>query len=375
MKKDNDLLKLHSGRRRFLTLASLGAALGVSGACTRVPETGRGYAPVRASADRVIRTVSGLRPYRPSGFVVRSERIGNKTVVHNYGHGGAGVTLSWGTAWLAADEAVATGALSFAVLGAGAVGLATARLLQRRGLEVVIYARELPPDTTSNVAGALWFPTSVYEPGRVSPEFMGQFTEACQISHRMFQSLVGERYGIRWIENHYLYKTLRETEYPGGPNLYPGKRLTQNPNVFFGSPYTQQFFTMMIDPAIYLDAMLGDFFRAGGEVKVTEFSDLEAVMALPETVIVNCTGLGARDLFNDDELIPVKGQLTILLPQPEVDYTYVAPEPDNLLYMFPRANEIVLGGTSEPNNWSLDVDPEQVDRMLEGHSSIAATLR
>ena len=98
MKKDNDLLKLHSGRRRFLTLASLGAALGVSGACTRVPETGRGYAPVRASADRVIRTVSGLRPYRPSGFVVRSERIGNKTVVHNYGHGGAGVTISWGCA-------------------------------------------------------------------------------------------------------------------------------------------------------------------------------------------------------------------------------------------------------------------------------------
>jgi len=121
--------------------------------------------------------------------------------------------------------------------------------------------------------------------------------------------------------------------------------------------------------------MLGDFLRAGGEVQITEFGDLEAVMALPESVIVNCTGLGARDLFNDDELIPVKGQLIMLLPQPKVDYTYVAPEPGNLLYMFPRANEIVLGGTSEPNNWSLDVDPEQVDRMLEGHSSIAATLR
>lgn len=375
MIKTTDLLKLRFDRRSFLALAGLVPTLSITGACTGVSETGRRYAPVKVSADRIIRTVAGLRPYRPSGFVVRSERMGHKTIVHNYGHGGAGVTLSWGTASLAVDEAVATGARNFAVLGAGAVGLATARLLQRRGLGVAIYARELPPDTTSNVAGALWFPTSVYEPGRTSPEFMDQFTQACRISHRMFQALVGERYGVRWLENHYLYKTLRETAYPGGSDLYPGQRLNEDPSVFFGVPYTQQFFTMMIDPTVYLDALLRDFLHAGGGLTVTAFGDLEAVMALPETVVMNCTGLGAKDLFDDDELTPVKGQLIMLLPQAEVDYTYVAPEPHNLLYMFPRANEIVLGGTSEPDNWSLDVDSEQIDRMLQGHGSIAAALR
>src|SRR5687768_12463736 len=64
--------------------------------------------PVRVSADREIRTVVGLRPFRPAGFVVEVKRFGVKTVVHNYGHGGAGVTLSWGTAELAVRELTKT---------------------------------------------------------------------------------------------------------------------------------------------------------------------------------------------------------------------------------------------------------------------------
>ena len=98
---------------------------------------------VKVAADREIRTVVGLRPFRPSGFVVRAEKLGDKLVVHDYGHGGAGLTLSWGTAQLAIDLAAEALAQRgrVAVLGCGAVGLATARLLQQRGLEVTIYAR------------------------------------------------------------------------------------------------------------------------------------------------------------------------------------------------------------------------------------------
>ena len=58
-------------------------------------------APVIVDESRVIRTGAGLRPYRRSGFVVREDRIGEKRLIHNYGHGGAGITLSWGTAKLA----------------------------------------------------------------------------------------------------------------------------------------------------------------------------------------------------------------------------------------------------------------------------------
>ena len=68
----------------------------------------RRFAPVKVSRDRIIREIVGLRPYRPEGFVVDAERVGNKLLIHNYGHGGAGITLSWGCA----DEVVATVAAS-----------------------------------------------------------------------------------------------------------------------------------------------------------------------------------------------------------------------------------------------------------------------
>ncbi|HCH37251.1 MAG TPA: hypothetical protein DEU67_04440, partial [Acidobacteria bacterium] len=113
-------------------------------------------AKVKVSSDRIIRTTIGLRPVRQSGFVLKSETIGEKTVIHNYGHGGSGMSLSWGTAHLAVEEALRTGQKKYAVLGAGVVGLSTARLLQRQGYEVTIYAKDLPPCTTSNMSAA-WF--------------------------------------------------------------------------------------------------------------------------------------------------------------------------------------------------------------------------
>src|SRR4026208_1159997 len=92
-------------RRNFLSGAAAMSALMMSTRLTRAFEEQRRFAPVKVSRDRVIREVVGLRPYRPSGFVVDAERFGKKLLVHNYGHGGGGVTLSWGTASLAVDLA------------------------------------------------------------------------------------------------------------------------------------------------------------------------------------------------------------------------------------------------------------------------------
>jgi glycine/D-amino acid oxidase-like deaminating enzyme len=148
-------------RRAFLRAAIGAAACGAVSACAPRPfvvgstRPSRRLARVRVSPDRVIRTVAGLRPFRPSGFVVGSQRMGEKFLVHNYGHGGGGITLSWGTSQLAVEELAGwSGARDpCAVIGCGAVGLATARLLQRPGAAVTIYAKDLPPNTTSNVAG------------------------------------------------------------------------------------------------------------------------------------------------------------------------------------------------------------------------------
>src|SRR6202049_3322662 len=128
-------------RRHFLGLVGLTSACSARRAGIRPPAAplvSRRFAPVNVSTERIIRTVTGLRPFRPSGFVVRTESIEGKTIVHNYGHGGGGVTLSWGSAHLAVEHALPTGAMRMAVLGSGAVGLATARLLQERGVDVTI---------------------------------------------------------------------------------------------------------------------------------------------------------------------------------------------------------------------------------------------
>jgi hypothetical protein len=109
---------------------------------------------------RVIRTTVGLRPHRDSGFVLKAETFDHKTVFHNYGFGGAGMSLAWGTGAMAADMVLAVGDRRAAVLGCGSPGLTAARQLQRRGFDVTIYAMALPPYTTSNMSMAGFTPTS-----------------------------------------------------------------------------------------------------------------------------------------------------------------------------------------------------------------------
>lgn len=192
-------------RRELLVSA---APLWLSGCAARrtsiVPPSAIRLARVRVAPERVIRTIVGLRPFRPSGFVVRAEKLGEKTVIHNYGHGGAGITLSWGTAQLAVAEAEQSGVRQAGVIGCGVVGLSTARLLQQRGYAVTIYAKSVPPDTTSNVAGGLWSPVTVYDHERVTPEFRRQFGEAARFAFRRYQSLAGDAYGVRWLPVYYL---------------------------------------------------------------------------------------------------------------------------------------------------------------------------
>src|SRR6059036_1100400 len=95
---------------------------------------------VEASWDRVIRTTVGLRPHRDSGFMLKAEKLDAKTVIHNYGHGGAGMSLSWGTGFLVAELALEHSERNAAVIGCGAAGLTCARQLQRRGFDITIYA-------------------------------------------------------------------------------------------------------------------------------------------------------------------------------------------------------------------------------------------
>jgi glycine/D-amino acid oxidase-like deaminating enzyme len=255
--------------------------------------------------------------------VVRAEKLGEKLVIHNYGHGGGGVTLSWGTSQIAVELLPGEPFSAVAVIGCGAVGLATARLLQDRGLHVTIYASEMSPNTTSNIAGGQWSPFDVFQSGKQNAAFMNQFLRATELAYLQYQTLVSPRYGIRWIRNYSLrHHEFDESDLEGMRSpirkFMPGMRdLSDSQHPFSGYQYVRLYDTMLIEPPIYLNAMLTDFRIAGGAVRMVKFEQVTQLQQLAEPVIFNCTGLGARALFGDQELTPIKGQLTVLLPQAE----------------------------------------------------------
>src|SRR5215472_11575181 len=200
-------------RRTLLKTGTLAlAGFGVGGCRTTGSLAPAATAPRRprlaltrpqVSLDRIVRTTVGLRPHRDGGFVLRAEKIGVKTIIHNYGHGGTGMSLAWGLGVAVADLARETGERRVAVLGAGSPGVCSARQMQRRGYDVTIYAATVPPDTTSNMSLAGFTPTTaLITNDRRTPEWDAQFLRAAEISYRELQLLVGRDYGVYWIDTY-----------------------------------------------------------------------------------------------------------------------------------------------------------------------------
>lgn len=310
-----------------------------------------------------MRLTTGLRPYRPGGYRVAPDRLPDgRPLVHNYGHGGSGVTISWGTAEDAATLAIGTGARHAAVLGTGVVGLSTARVLQQSGISVTLYTRELPLQTTSAAAGALWAPFALLDPEHCTDEMAATLTDVCARSRARFDALDRERYGLRdlplWVVG---VDTLGWEMSATG--AFRGHADDPRRMGIAADTGWCDDTGLLIDPTIYLPALLEDIREAGGEVRLQTFESLDDVVTLPEDVIVNCTGLGARSLFGDETLQPIKGQLVHLQPNPAIDLMLL--DEASGTYIFPRPTSTVLGGSFIPGEWSLDPDAEVTARILE----------
>src|SRR5215467_457219 len=117
--------------------------------------------------------IAGVRPYRNGSYRLDAETASGKFIVHNYGHGGAGITMSWGCAAKVRDLVVAhiaahKGERRIAVLGAGVMGLTVATLLSqlKQRLHLTIYAKDFYPKPTSYKTGRQWTPSTVEHHGR-----------------------------------------------------------------------------------------------------------------------------------------------------------------------------------------------------------------
>lgn len=313
------------------------------------------FYPVNVSEDRILETVRGLRPGRSGGFRLEAELFDDQTVVHNYGHGGDGVTLSWGCARLAADRVLEVEATDIAVVGAGVQGLTTALLLLQAGRQVTVYAEAFTPQVTSDVAGAIILTAGRY--GSVPANVVRRVNQWARQGFEPYLTQPG--YGVTETRYHNLNCRRFGDQLPGVDAL-------------FGCAVGQTYSTIMVDMSQYLPRLMEDIRALGGVFYTQRFESLEHVRSLlSQKMIVNCTGLGAGALCGDEAVYPLWGQLVRLQPQPEIDYAYTARGLEGNLYMLPRETSIVLGGTRRRGEMSLEPDEADIARLLREHKKLA----
>ena len=335
-------------RRFFLQGCAALAVSGLAG-CVKRPATAPALPfydatgpiiPIRAHVDRIFRITVCLRPFRAAGPRLDVERLGDKVVVHNYGHGGSGWSLSWGSADVVVRKAIeaSNGSNETAVIGCGALGLTAAMTAQRAGLRVTIYAKERPPFVRSSWATGSWTPDSRIALTSASPADFGVLWEQmARTSFSMYQSYLGMAgTPIEWTDRYSLFD--EEPQGVGGLRRhqegdhdwarYSGRiaDLTPRPQSLppgthpFPTKYVYRNTSLTFNVADYARQLMNDFQIAGGRVETREFHSPEEVAALPEPVIINCTGYGARRLWSDESVVPVRGQIAWLIPQEGVHY-------------------------------------------------------
>lgn len=375
---------MNPSRRHFLAATSLLALGGCASDWTRFgaptvarPISALPFARPVVRMEDILAVRVGLRPFRQSGFVVRGERMGDKIVIHNYGHGGAGITLSWGSSTLAARELPDIADKRVAVIGGGVMGLTTARLAQQRGWKVTLYAREFSPHTTSDIAGGYWAPTGVSWRSMEKPSFNAQLDEALALSHASFTAQVGDTYGVSRRENYHL-RADSAASAPAylerWPQFFPLAKILEADAHPFPEARVLRHESLMIEPPIFLARLMEEVVALGGSMVQREFAAREEILALDEPVIFNCTGLGARILFGDEELTPIRGQVVLMKPDPAIDFlTHGGGE--QTLYMFPRQDALLMGGTFERGLSHTTPDDATTLRIVNEHRRLFAAMR
>ena len=358
--------------------------LAASGAALALPAHALDFAPprppaaMRASVDRIVDIAVGIRPFRAQGPRIEAERLHGRTVVHHYGHGGSGWSLSWGSAQRALALIQASGARPgsrIAVIGCGAIGLTTARTAQQAGYKVRLYAKDRPPRVHSSAATGLWTPDSrIVTEEHASDAWTTGWEAMARASFKAHQGYLGLPSGpVEWHDGYVvadegfdqpLPSYAAHGSEPDYPDLAPriadlrpqGKALAAGEHPF-RQPHVRRFTQLVFNIPAYQRLLLEDFARDGGELVQREFRSPREFARLPEPLIVNCTGDGARTLLADASLTPVRGQTARLIPQPEVDYALIYR--GHNLVVLPRRDGLLVAAMGEHDFGSDDLRPDR----------------
>lgn len=245
------------------------------------------------------------------------------------------------------------------VVGAGVIGLSCAVRLAESGYDVGVIARDLPLETTSAVAAAIWYPYLSAPQDRVAAWSRTTYGELVKLAGS--EPSVRLRHGREFLTE--------PAPDPWWADALPDlERVSSRPAGFRDG---WSFTTPVIEMPVYLQSLVRRLEAAGGTISRAALSGLPNSAA----VVVNCAGLGARLTAGDPTVSPVRGQV-LYVEQPGLTEWLIADRgPKDLTYVVPREHDVVVGGTSEPDNWDLAVDPETAEQILDRARELVPALR
>jgi len=251
--------------------------------------------------------------------------------------------------------------LDVVVIGAGVSGLTTALCLAEAGLAVSVRAAEPPLATTSAAAGALWGLHLVGLDERVA--------RWADVTLARLLDMVGDpATGVRLVSG---VEASRSAQHDQDPPAWLASADGQRPRPAARLPagYASgwEITAPLVAMPVYLGCLLDRLLQAGADFRDDcAFGSLsDAIEQSGARVVVNCSGIGARALVPDPSVTPVRGQV-VVVANPGVSEFFVGagPGPDDLTYLFPHRDSVVLGGTEQPGNWSTEPDPATAERIL-----------
>lgn len=246
---------------------------------------------------------------------------------------------------------------SVTVLGAGVIGLTCAIRLQERGHAVTVVTADEPVATVSRLAAAVWYPTHIEADPRV-----------LTWARRTFDELTAQAaLGVPGVVPRPTRMIVR------GPDAPPWWAAAV-PD-FVAAPGEWRFTVPSVEMVVYLPWLLDRFETAGGRVvrhRVARLADLAGLAGAD--VVVNASGLAARDLAADPAVYPARGQIVGVANPGLVTSVRDEDHPDGMTYVHPRSNDVVLGGTFQPGDRSTAADPATTAAILARCTALVPEL-
>lgn len=232
------------------------------------------------------------------------------------------------------------------VIGCGVSGLSCGIRLLERGFRVRLVARELPPQTTSNVAAAIWYPYRAYPEARVLAWSAASFQAFLRLT-----AVPAAGISLTTLMEPYQWPVADPWWCTAVPHFRRATAAELPPGFVDG--YVAE--VPLIETPIYMNYLMQQFQVWGGVIEQREVADLTAVSD-PYPLIINCAGLGARELVGDATLYPIRGQIMRVTAVPGLRAWIDEHSDRGLTYIIPRQDGVILGGTAQEGDWNVAVD-------------------